>query len=308
MNKKIGNSLITVIIVLLMIIPLHTEMAMAQEDKVDNTKTYIVYDCVTGEESEMVVESGANSEIEEHYGQYEEELSDTAYDSIQGNASRIIIPGGELERVDVTKSPYSKILCLKLGIDYDGDGDTDDWSYGTGFMVYLDIMLTAGHNIYTPNYGRIVEMQIYVYQQGETLKDAYITPLKYSVSPELVKGNYDQYDWAVVILPQELGRTTGWFQYATAEAGMQTYVTVSGYPYKEGYSHYQYESIGLFQRYNPYYFRHKCSTLDGMSGAPAYDSDGVVWGIHTKYDEDDKSYNGGMLIAPDLCDLIDSWK
>lgn len=54
-----------------------------------------------------------------------------------------------------------------------------------------------------------------------------------------------------------------------------------------------------------YTFSHTCSTRGGESGAPAYDSNNIVWGIHTSGGE---KANYGCLITSALFDVIERFE
>lgn len=263
---------------------------------------YVDINLSTGEEKVVI--------IEENFNEEDEVMISLPYD-VDNNTNNLnsrIMMDGDLKPVDATSGRYSRILCLRMSMDIDDDGIHDMWATGTGFMVYTDIMLTAGHNLYDKQHGRILEMKAYIKQNGEILNGVSYTIDRFSVMPELVRGEYAQYDWCIAVLPTEIGRTIGYFGYGVLPASTTKWVTVSGYPGADKYTFTQYASMNTLMRYNPYYFQHKCDTVSGMSGAPAFDGNGIVWGIHTGHCIYDSSYNAGMVITSYLYNRIESLK
>lgn len=302
MKKKV-TKIIAYLIISVIVLELSTKSILAEEEA--DVTTYLDINLSTGEEQLITIENGNT---------YDDVMISLPYDvdnsnntSTQNMNARIMIDG-DLEKVDATSGRYSRILCLRMSVDIDGDGIHDLWSTGTGFMVYTDIMLTAGHNLYDKQYGRILEMRAFVKQNGEILNETYYTIERFSVMPELVRGEYNTYDWCVAIFPVEIGRTIGYFGYGTLTDSSSKWVTVSGYPGADKYTFSQYASIHTLRRYNSFYFQHRCDTLAGMSGAPAFDANGVVWGIHTGHCIYDSTYNAGMIITSELYKRIESFK
>ena len=82
-------------------------------------------------------------------------------------------------------------------------------------------------------------------------------------------------------------------------------ITVSGYPDYKAYQYYQYKDSGKLSIDSKYTFSHTCSTRGGESGAPAYDSNNIVWGIHTSGGE---KANYGCLITSALFDVIERFE
>lgn len=274
----------------------------------DGEETYTEYNYITGEEKEFTVDE---SEMTQLYDIIESTASEVENVSLPYNVGKTstgispysILPGESLQKVNATSSPYCRVTYLYLGRDNNNDGIVESWAGGTGFMVYSNIMLTAGHCMYNLSGGNVEEMRVYKMQNSSTRNSTYYYPASWLLSASY-KGTADSnYDWCVVKLQDSIGNQTGWFGYGVASSSKT--VTVSGYPDSSGYYFYQYKNGGTLSLASSYRFSHTCSTLGGESGAPAYDSSGIVWGIHTN---GGTTSNSGTLITSSLFNIIESYK
>lgn len=207
-----------------------------------------------------------------------------------------VIEGKRLVKVSSLVSHYKKIVCLRTyinGSEY----------CGTGFMIGSNIMLTAGHCMYSQALNKNVdEMRVYYLQNGDVISSNYTYPAGWIV-PNKYKAGDDNYDWCIVFLQQHIGNTTGYFNYAVTPNSASS-VFVSGYPSESDV--YQYSSSGALSYYNAYQFYHTCSTLGGHSGAPIFGAGGTVYGIHT-YGSNLASpkHNWGNSITQELFNTIE---
>ena len=255
----------------------------------------VLYDYKTGEETVIPVDEFMLSD---------NARMDNAGEMISpahnvGTTKSVIEPDDRV-KVDPNTEPYCKILCLNLGRDTNGDGISDSWNLGTGFMVYKDLMLTAGHCMYNST-GYVKEMRIYVKQSGSSLNSTYYYPASWVMSQAYIDNPNDaNYDWCVVKLQNELGPQTGWVGYGVANS--EKAVTVSGYPDNAEHRFNQYAASGTMTVSSDTRVSHNCDTEGGESGAPIYDSNYIAWGIHTH------GGNSGVRINSYLYNLIESQK
>ena len=77
-------------------------------------------------------------------------------------------------------------------------------------------------------------------------------------------------------------------------------IKVGGFTYGENGRIYQFQSPGQIRVQNDRIIKYNASTLDGQSGGPVFDSDGIAWGIHAY----GGSLNSGCKINSYLYDLI----
>ena len=204
----------------------------------------VLYDYKTGEETVIPVDEFMLSD---------NARMDNAGEMISpahnvGTTKSVIEPDDRV-KVDPNTEPYCKILCLNLGRDTNGDGISDSWNLGTGFMVYKDLMLTAGHCMYNST-GYVKEMRIYVKQSGSSLNSTYYYPASWVMSQAYIDNPNDaNYDWCVVKLQNELGPQTGWFGYGVANS--EKAVTVSGYPDNPNDANYDWCVVKLQNELGP---------------------------------------------------------
>lgn len=207
-----------------------------------------------------------------------------------------LINGKSLVKVSTLTSHYKKIVCLRTYID-------GDIYCGTGFMIAPNIMLTAGHCMYSQELQQNVsQMRVYYLQNDTVISSQYTLPAGWIVPDEYKAGN-DNYDWCIVFLQQHIGNTIGYFDYAVTPNSVSS-VFVSGYPSENDV--YQYSSYGALSYYNAYQFYHTCSTLGGHSGAPIFGGTGIVYGIHT-YGSNlaNPVHNWGNRITQELFNTIE---
>lgn len=221
--------------------------------------------------------------------------------------TRTIVNGDtpSLTQVNANNSPYSMVTYLYLGRDNDGDGICEKWVGGTGFMVYSNIMLTAGHCMYNSANGNVEQMRIYIKQNSSSQNSTYYYPASWILPSQYTSNPNKNYDWCIVKTQSSIGNQTGWLGYGVATSSKT--VTVSGYPDQSGYRYYQYKNgpkTMIIQ--STFRCKYTCNTLVGDSGAPIYDSNGIAWGIHTK--NEDSSYNSGCLITSNIYNLIENYK
>jgi len=255
----------------------------------------VIYDYETGVETVIPVEEFMLTENAKMNAT--EEMISPAHNVA---STRSIIGVDNRVKVNPNTSPYCKILCLNLGRDTNGDGKSDSWALGTGFMVYDNLMLTAGHCMYNST-GNVKEMRIYVKQSGSSLNSTYYYPASWVMSQAFIDNPNDpNYDWCVVKLQNNLGSQIGWFGYGTTSSSKS--VTVSGYPDNTAHRFYQYAASGTMTVSNDFRVSHNCDTEGGESGAPIFDSDHIAWGIHTH------GGNSGVRINSYLFNLIESQK
>ena len=212
---------------------------------------------------------------------------------VHGNDDRI--------KVNPNNSPYCRILALLMGQDTNGDGKSDQWFVGTGFLEGPDVMATAGHNFWNSINGWIEECRIYVRQNSATYGNSFYYPYEWTCATNYTEDDDSNYDWCVVTLQNNLGSANGWFGKAWSKSNINgKNVTVSGYPggSKQGY---QYKDSGTTKISTTYQVYYDVDTEGGQSGSPVYDSNGIVWATHT-YGSD--QYNCGNRITEFLYTIL----
>lgn len=224
--------------------------------------------------------------------------SDSSNNSI---STQSIIGDDDQKKVNPNVYPYCAVLALMLGQDTNGDGVVDSWGLGTGFLEGNDVMVTAGHCFWggTTN-GWVEECRIYVRQNSSTYGNVYYYPASWVCSTAYTSNRNINYDWCAVRLQDNLGAANGWFGKGVSSGSLKgTEVTISGYPAatssKVGY---QYTSSGTITSSTDYRVGYSIDTEGGNSGFPVYDSNGIVWAIHTH------GGNSGTRISSGLYQIL----
>lgn len=210
-----------------------------------------------------------------------------------------LMDGSQMKVVYPSAYPNSTITHLKIGYDTNGDGKANDWYIGSGFIVGPNVMLTAAHCFWSEEYGWAKEVKSYL-KYEETTKQVYSYPESWICSTAYTQGGDSEYDWCVVTLQKNVGATTGWLGFGVSNDLLNKSIKVGGFTYGENGRIYQFQSPGKIQFQNDRIIKYNASTLDGQSGGPVFDSDGIAWGIHAY----GGSLNSGCKINSYLYDLI----
>jgi V8-like Glu-specific endopeptidase len=106
-----------------------------------------------------------------------------------------------------------------------------------------------------------------------------------SYAPQGYTDNHNtQYDYALVVLQQPIGNSTGWMTFGWSDDLGQNDIHIVGYPSDLGTGTEQWESECSLAQANPMDLRYPCATSGGDSGSAVwtYASNGVptIYGIH----------------------------
>ena len=209
---------------------------------------------------------------------------------------------------DVTVTPYKNIVCLLSGYDTDSEedpsGSVDTWYGGTGFYVYSNLFLTAGHNVYNMDlllYASTI--LIYRYQNASSLGSTYYATTFWYVPAQFTVNLNPDYDWAII--RSTSAASTSWFGYSyTSSSITNKSVASAGYP--GIYSYYMKSTSGTMSSTSAYQFSSTLSCYEGQSGSPVYDSNYIVWG---ELQSRDSNYNGlGCRITSSIYSMIEALK
>lgn len=233
----------------------------------------------------------------------------TTYEAFDSLLTRSLLPGDPLPyQVDATVSPHSKVLLIKTYFPTPSTGNPV-WTYGTAFMVAPDIALTSAHSVQQSELGYATTMYAFKKYQSESKPETGGTqPLQWSMPVNYTQGGDLDYDWCIIEFSSNMN--LGYFNYQVPTSNTEVYV--NGYPNEEEeYRYKQYRNGGVFRLCSDgLTFDHSCSTLGGQSGGPAYKTNGMVVGIHTRgrRDDDPNPYNHGCIITQALYNMIESVK
>ena len=236
--------------------------------------------------------------------------------SRSADGSRAIIDGISLDPVDdVTVAPYCKVVAVESIFHYIKNGVlmTHSWIC-TGVILGPNLVLTAGHAIYSNDYGGWVDYcNIYTEMESDTEYYSSTVATQITIHDRCKQGSGD-YDWAYIMTETNIGNTQGWMGFSGEDIdnyiAAEMAVTVAGFPNNECIMK---ESHGnIVGKWSDQLLLAEISTTGGMSGAPIYSSDQYVRAIlagpgnGNDETEDTTDYlnNRGSAITPELFLLL----
>ncbi len=207
-------------------------------------------------------------------------------------------------------SPYCKIVYVRAYFD-------ERTIRGTGVILGPDVILTAAHTIYRPEYGGYPnEVRIFTEvngsqpldstHSGRTTDITKITiPTAYTDSPSSYYGN----DWAILVVDSDVGYQQGWMGFGSAPTSYSEQYTISGYPEfypdnSDNYTYYMYTASGTISLNSAgTMYTYQIDTSSGQSGAPIYSSAQIVYGVHV-LGTNGGTYNQGTRITSTIYNLL----
>lgn len=248
----------------------------------DNATRAIQYEYYSVTEQDDVFYSppgeGDAEMIEEVYNQINEMRTESISDTGLISTFSIIGSDGRTKVDAEICKPYSRICYLEM-VWADGYR-----ARGTGWLYARDRVATAGHCVYDKEHGgwaATILVQPGRYQDyapfGETWS------LQMQTSQKWIDNEDSEYDYAFLRLRDPVGDVSGFFGYGAGLGSVGTKVNIAGYPGDKntGSSRNQWQMRGritLVTARNLYYL---IDTAEGQSGAPIYNENNTVIGIHT---------------------------
>lgn len=214
---------------------------------------------------------------------------------------------GEDNRQHITDTSFAPWSCIALLESTFADCSV---SYGTAFMYWSDIALTAGHTVYKPSKGYATSITIWpgrLSANNAPYGSAAVKTIHISTQYKNYQSTSE--DYAVLELDSNIGDTVGYFGTTWRSDGYTNQTAfISGYPGDK--LKQQWIATGTISRSDLYMLYYNIDTMPGDSGAP------IIWnasyghtviGIHTR-GIGTSTANSGVRITESLFNWFQSFR
>lgn len=213
----------------------------------------------------------------------------------------IIGEDGRSRVVTTTAFPYRAICFITIKWS---DGAT---AYGTAWMYYDNIAITAGHCVYSSDHGgwaSSIEVRPAANGSSSPYGIVYATTL-HTATKWTEDANWE-YDYGLIELSSNIGTTTGYFGTSWTILSLKgTSITITGYPGE--YDRQMWTMSGTVSSSATRKVYYSIDTTAGQSGSPVYKSDNRVIAIHA-YGSGTSSTNSGTRITSGVFNFFNSFR
>ena len=169
---------------------------------------------------------------------------------------------GRSRIISINSAPYCytaslKVLCANGGI-----------SYGTGFFVDSDTILTSAHLVYSYKYGGYAE-DIIVYPGGNASDFIPQSSTEYRVSPSWLNSDNYIYDYALISVDEPMVSGNFTLQYFSDSQLLNSSNYFLGFPSDRSQGEEMWQSRGTITNVYPDYLYSSAYSTEGNSGGPA---------------------------------------
>jgi V8-like Glu-specific endopeptidase len=212
---------------------------------------------------------------------------------------------GDDDRVQVTppSAPPWRFIC-GLRINFGGNNYV-----GTGWFIGPHTVMTAGHCVYMHGHGWATSIEVIPALDGSSRPFGSSTSSTFQAVDGWINDSNPDFDYGAIILPDDLGKRTGYFSFTALDDASLTSVqsNVAGYPADKGNSTMWYHSRRI-ARVSPTRLSYDIDTYGGQSGSPVWLNLGkrrYAVGIHTN---GGTQFNSGTRITREIFDNMVRWK
>jgi glutamyl endopeptidase len=235
-------------------------------------------------------------------------IGEATYGPVSG-AESIILPDNRIQIHNTGDYPWRVHASLRITAR-----DGSQW-IGTGWFIGPHTLATAGHVVFIKNSGVpgrdgwVQSIQVMPGRNGASLPYGSVTTSDLRTVTGWATNGDPEYDYGAIILPTDLGSTTGWFGIGayTDATLLASDVNISGYPGDKpaGTQWYHWNKVGSVGPRKVFY---QVDTFGGQSGSAVYRiADGGRYGVavHTY---GGSSSNSGTRITKPVFDNFVAWK
>lgn len=277
----------------------------------------------TGQESE---ESAANGDVEAVAGHEHTEaaladlwtapdtteLRDIGEASFGPPSSAMETVHGPDDRIRITAtSAYPWRAHASLAITA---ADGSSW-IGTGWFIGPHTLVTAGHCLYIKNSGVagrdgwVRSISVMPGRNEATLPYGQVTSASFRTVTGWADSGDPNYDYGAIIIPTQLGNSTGWFGFGVYSdaALVASTVNISGYPGDKpaGTQWYDHHRVASVSSHKVHY---DIDTFGGQSGSAVYRIvDGARYGVAV-HAYGGATTNSGTRISSPVFNNLRTWK
>ncbi len=214
-------------------------------------------------------------------------------------------PDNRIRIMNTANYPWRAIAQLLMTA-----ADNSQW-IGTGWFIGPHTLMTAGHCVYMRNNGGWVKkILVMPGRNADQLPYKSITSSSFRSVTGWTNNNNEFYDYGAIILPTNMGNSTGWFGFGVfSDSTLKASIgNISGYPSDKTPSGTQWYDFHKIDSVNSRKVFYDIDTYGGQSGAPVYRIiNGNRYGIAIHAYGGATTNSGTRIVTPVFNNMV-SWK